>query len=128
MNSKKKIGEIGEDLACSYLIKRGYKILERNYYKELFPYKGEIDIVAKKDKIICFIEVKTLYLKNKSDFFPEDKVNFKKQKQLINLSQIWLTDHKIPLDSKWQIDIISVILCKNYKKAKIKHFKNAIFQ
>lgn len=46
---------LGENAACSYLSKKGYKILERNFRKSY----GEIDIIAKKDNILIFIEVKT---------------------------------------------------------------------
>ena len=53
---KQKIGQLGEDSACEYLIKMGYKVIERNYLKKW----GEIDIVAKKDNRIHFIEVKSV--------------------------------------------------------------------
>ena len=55
MNVKRKIGDFGEDLAARYMIEKGYEILCRNFSK---PY-GEIDIIAIKDDIICFVEVKT---------------------------------------------------------------------
>lgn len=53
---KQKIGKIGEDCACDYLRKEGYKILERNYLKKW----GELDIVAQKGKKIHFVEVKSV--------------------------------------------------------------------
>ena len=53
---KKKIGVLGENMACRFLVKQGFKILDRNYSKKW----GEIDIVAKKNKIFRFIEVKTV--------------------------------------------------------------------
>jgi putative endonuclease len=53
----KNIGKIGEDLACKYLVDKGYRVVRRNYAK---PW-GEIDIVAKSpDKTLVFVEVKTL--------------------------------------------------------------------
>ena len=55
MNNR-EFGNKGEDLACEYLIKNGYKILERNKH---FSKLCEIDIIAKlKDKVV-FVEVKT---------------------------------------------------------------------
>ena len=53
---KKKIGALGENMACRFLVEHGFRILDRNYNKKW----GEIDIVAEKDKIFRFIEVKTV--------------------------------------------------------------------
>lgn len=60
----KELGDLGEKLACEYLVKNGYKIIGRNYRISF----GEIDIIAwkkcglfsKKDKTVHFVEVKTL--------------------------------------------------------------------
>ena len=59
-------------------------------------------------------------------YLPEDKVNFQKQKKLIKLAQDWLQEKQISLESKWQIDVISINVDLNSKKAKIRHFKNAV--
>ncbi len=53
---KQKIGQIGEDCACEYLRKEGYKIIDRNYNRKW----GELDIVAKKGKKLHFVEVKAV--------------------------------------------------------------------
>jgi len=122
---KENIGKIGEEIAREFLLQKGYKILDINY-KFQIPgnlQRGEIDIVAKKEDTICFVEVKTL--KNpKITIFPEDKINFSKKKKLIITAESWLIKNKIPLDSKWQIDIISIEM--RGTKIKISHFENAI--
>lgn len=51
---KKKLGRLGEDIACAYLEKNGYRIIARNYTVR----GGEIDIVAVDDGFIVFAEVK----------------------------------------------------------------------
>jgi len=124
----KRLGDFGERIACYYLKNKGYKILDRNYSKKWAggPQKGEIDIVVKKDKTISFVEVKTLTSAEGGGFLPEDKVNFQKQRQIIKIAQDWLLERKIPLESKWQIDVVSIRVNLNSKKAKIRHFKNAI--
>ena len=119
------MGKIGEEIAVDFLKKKGYQILDRNY-KFKIPgdlQKGEIDIVAKKKDTICFVEVKTL--KNpKIEIFPEEKINLSKKKKLIATAESWLIKNKIPLDSKWQIDVISIVIKEG--KTKISHFENAI--
>jgi len=122
---RKEVGKIGEEIAAEFLRKKGYKILDRNY-KFQIPgdlQRGEIDIVAKKGDAICFVEVKTLK-DPKIEIFPEDKINFSKKKKLIATAESWLIKNKIPLDSKWQIDVISVEIKEG--KTKISHFENAI--
>ena len=122
----KEIGNLGERIAENYFKNKGYQILDKNYsYKSSRgPLRGEVDIVAKKNDIISFIEVKTL-TRNLQIISPEEKVDFGKQRKLIKTAESWLMKKKIPLNSKWQIDVISIELNLN-KKAKINHFENAI--
>ena len=120
MINSKKLGELGEKIAQKHLKKKGYKILARNFKRKW----GEIDIVAKKGKKIVFIEVKTI--RQKEEFFPEDEIDRKKKRQLIKMAQIYLQEFKIPLDISWQIDIIAIEISSNRKKAKIRHYKNAV--
>lgn len=144
MNSK-QLGILGEKIAENYLKKKGYQILDKNYVFRIpqNPQKGEIDIVAKKGDIISFFEVKTL-IKNSQDYnppttssrlrraprfsaiSPEEKVDFSKKRKLIKTAESWLMKNKIPFNSKWQIDVISLRIDLSSKKAKISHFKNAI--
>ena len=51
-----KTGEIGENIAVRFLVKRGFTVVDRNYTKKW----GEIDIVAEKADKIYFIEVKSM--------------------------------------------------------------------
>jgi len=128
---RKRLGDFGERIACYYLENKGYKVLDRNYSRKWVqgPQKGEIDVVAEKDDIISFVEVKTIIptpLGGAGMISPEDKVNFQKQRQLIKIAQDWLSEKKVFLESKWQIDVISIKVDLNAKKAKIRHFKNAV--
>jgi len=119
----KRIGNLGERIAENYLRDRGYQILDKNYIFRMVgnPQRGELDIVAKKDDIISFIEVKTL---RDQLISPEEKVNFGKQRKLRITAESWLMKKKIPLNSKWQIDIIAIKI--RGKKVEVSHFENAI--
>lgn len=126
----KEVGNLGERIACYYLEKKGYKVLDKNYFKERSAVsKGEIDVIAERDKIISFVEVKTLTQSviGGLGYSPEDKVDFQKQRKLIKLAQDWLSEKKISLESKWQIDVISVKLDSDFQKARVRHFENAVF-
>lgn len=128
MKSRQK-GILGERIAQEYLKKKGYRILAKNYYFRIpgNPQKGEIDIVAKKGELIGFFEVKTLtqnYREQFSVISPEEKVNFSKMRKLAKTAESWLVKNKIPLNSKWQIDILAIEIRGG--KAKISHFENAV--
>lgn len=126
MSNTKKLGNLGEKIAENYLKKKGYEILDKNFLeREAFgPARGEIDIVAKNGGVISFIEVKTLRLADDGPFWPEAKVDFQKQRKIINTAQSWLMKKKIPLDSQWQIDVIAITIDSRLKKAKVRHFQN----
>jgi len=122
----KKLGELGEKTACEFLQKKGYKILDRNYsFFVSGPQKGEIDIIAEKNDTISFVEVKTLT--SDKIIRPEEKVDFIKQRKIIKSAQSWLIKNNIPLDSKWQIDIVAIKMDILNNKARIRHFQNAAF-
>ena len=128
------VGNLGERLAAAYLRRKGYKILERNYFLVAShgPKIAEIDIVAKKGDCFVFVEVKTI--KANSKFLAQDKVNEQKLWKIAKAAEMWLIQNKIPLDSKWQIDVIAVELLPDGRlkiirkicgpKCKISHFKN----
>jgi putative endonuclease len=123
-----KVGILGEKTAEDYLRQKGYQILERNYsFIVSGPKLGEVDIIAKKDGVISFVEVKALRQVLNSPFNPEDKVGFFKQRKIIKTAQSWLMKNKISLESKWQIDVVAVSLDSENKNAKIQHFQNAVF-
>ena len=127
----KRFGNFGEKIAKDYLENKGYQILDKNYFFRIpgNPQRGEIDIIARKSDIISFVEVKTLRFLSSTQkklFFPEEKVNFSKQRKLRITAESWLMKKKIPLNCKWQIDVIAVNFNSKTKKADISHFENAV--
>ena len=120
----KELGDFGEKIAKKFLEEKGYRILDTNFKRKW----GEIDIVAQKDKNIIFVEVKTLksFKTENKYFFPEDRIDWKKKKQLRKITQIYLSENKISSDQSYQIDIIGVEISPDFKKTKIKHYENAV--
>ena len=108
---KQKIGKIGEDLACNFLIKQGFLIKDRNYLK---PW-GEIDIVAQKGSDLRFVEVKTVTRHSSQQFLkdnyePEDNIHPWKLKRLGRAIETYLLEKRIGDNIDWQLDALSVYL------------------
>lgn len=101
----KKIGDFGENYTVNYLNKLGFLILDVgvNFWG------GEIDIVALKDDIIHFVEVKT----RTTDYVLEDEVISKmKLKTLIRSAERYLSLKKL-YDINWQIDLMYIRVMEN---------------
>jgi len=115
-NNKIKLGKCGEQMAADYLKNNGYKIMAKNYRTR----EGEIDLICQKNSIIHFIEVKT---RTSQKFgWPEEAVTDQKMEKIIATAEAYLMENQI--DSEWQIDIISILLNKEKRKANIKHIAN----
>ncbi len=111
----RKTGLLGEMYASSYLRKKGYEIYAANYRTNI----GEIDIVARKDDIICFVEVKT---RREGGFFPPaDAVDTKKEENVKSAAAAYLA--KSGLKMTYRFDIIEVIICED--RYKVRHSENA---
>ncbi len=126
---KQKIGKIGEDIACKFLIKRGFAVTERNYWKKC----GEIDIIVTKKNLLHFIEVKTVSRENiknilirNDDYRPEDNLHKWKLERLSKTIQTYLFEKNTPEDFNWQFDVIVVFLDTKEKIAKVRFLENII--
>ncbi len=125
-SNSQKIGKLGEDLACKFLMKHGYSILERNYTKKW----GEIDIIAQKKEKLYFIEVKSksvlsldyvTYETNR----PEDNMHIWKMKRLSKTVQTYLIHNRIG-NTPWQFDLYVVYMDIEGRKARVRVVENVI--
>ncbi len=108
-------GKIGENLAQQYLIQQGYAILETNHRKG----KYEVDIIAYKEGLIVFAEVKTRSNVDYGD--PEEFVDRQKQRAYIRLANNYVLEHD--RDEEVRFDILAVhISSTGYH---INHFEDA---
>ena len=119
---KQKVGNLGENLACRFLEERGFKIIERNYRKKW----GELDIIAEKEGILHFVEVKSLTWRpgRQVEYLPEDNVRLWKKQRMSRAIRTYFLDRKISDETDFEIDIAAVFLDFDRKKARIRMLEN----
>ena len=107
----------GEELASEYLKKKGYKIINRNFRKGY----GEIDIIAIKNNILVFVEVKTKT--SNYNGTPFEQIHYYKLQNLIKTARFYKAlNPKLP--DAMRIDAISVLLDANRESLDIEHIEN----
>jgi putative endonuclease len=90
-------GNIAEDKACEYLIQNGFEVLNRNFYSK----SGEIDIIAKSDDVLHFVEVKS-----GDSFEPIYNITPSKIKKIIKTANFYMK--KFNIDMAFCIDAIII--------------------
>jgi len=118
--NKVEFGKIGEEIACKYLIKSNYNLIDRNYY-----YKGgELDIIAfdNNTKELVFIEVKTRA--NNEYGLPAEAVNSKKINNIIKGIRKYIHIKKVE-NNYIRVDLLELYYSKN--KFYINHIKQIIW-
>ncbi len=112
-------GRLGEELACSFLVRKGYAIAERNYRIA----GGEIEIIAQKDGILVFVEVKTRL----SDRFgyPEEAVDWRKSRKMARAIRHYCAG--LSSEPSFRIDIVSVTLDLDSRRANVRHIRDIEF-
>lgn len=111
-------GAYGEQLAAEYLQKQGYQIVARNFRTRL----GEMDIIAKNDTFLLFVEVK---LRKDTRFgLACEAVTLSKQRKLTLTAEAWLCAH--PTDLQPRFDVIEIYLPAGATvPTEIRHLENA---
>ncbi len=95
------LGERGENIAARYLRDKGFTIIVRNYRCPI----GEIDIVAKQEQTLVFVEVKT---REEDEPRPEDQVNSAKQHQLTRVARHYLGRYGHPQPPA-RFDVVAIV-------------------
>jgi putative endonuclease len=120
MNKKSETGKHGEDLACEYLINKGYKIIEKNHRQKW----GEIDIITlDKNGVLTLIEVKTVSGMN-PNIRPEDQMSHSKIDKFKRTAYLYANHYfKNRDDSRgWRLDLVAINL--NGNDCQIEHYEN----
>ena len=114
--SKSDTGKLGEELTAYYLQRSGYEILKRNFRIK----GGEIDIIAAKNGIIAFVEVKTRDITALES--GAEAVRSRKRKLIIDAAQTY--SYRFPHEMQPRFDI-SEVTVKNGRIIKFRYFDNA---
>jgi putative endonuclease len=134
---KRRIGDLGESIACDFLTKRGFTVVDKNYLRKW----GEIDIVAKKGDIYHFVEVKSVSCvtlpsvhtergrsvsqETSADTYrPEDNMHPWKLKRLYRAIQTYIMEKEV--DNDWQLDLVTVRLNERTRQARVELVDNIV--
>ncbi|HRY59860.1 MAG TPA: YraN family protein [Patescibacteria group bacterium] len=115
---KRIFGDRGESIACGYLRNHGYDILKRNYNCKF----GEIDIIARKEKNLIFVEVKT----RTGNYFgePQEFVNFQKLEKMNMAIDFFINEYDVPEDYILRIDVVEILFDESGDKYKLNHIED----
>lgn len=125
MTIKTQLGKLGEDIACEYLVKKRYKIIERNFRQKW----GEIDIIAKApDRTLVFVEVKTMQgygRGNHNGLQPEDQLTRAKLQKLQKTASLYAGHYPERVDDNkgWRIDLVAIAL-NDENEPQVEHYEN----
>jgi len=103
MYNKRRIGKENEQKAVECLKQHGYKIVETNFQCRT----GEIDIIAKKDGYLIFIEVK--YRANSTKGLPHEAIDIRKMKKISKTAQYYMLVHNISMETPCRFDVVLIL-------------------
>ena len=126
-SDRKRVGVLGEDVACQFLKGKGFKVLVRNYRK---PW-GEIDIIAEKGGIVRFVEVKTVsreklpdISRENNDYRPEEQVSAFKLQKLTRTAELYM--NAVGDSREFQIDVVGVYLNVETRQARCRLYEQVL--
>ena len=123
---RKDVGRGGEEIACKFLIRKGYKIIERNYRRKW----GEIDIIGVKANIVRFIEVKAVSrermpdISREMDYRPEELVHHTKLKKVARTAALYMEEKQD--EREYQVDVVGVIMVESTRTARCRLFEQVL--
>ena len=118
-DSRRQLGQWGEELAASHLERLGYNIVQRNYRCRL----GEVDIIAQDGARLAFVEVRT----RRGDAYgtAKESVTPAKQERLAAVARQYLSEN-CHADVDWGIDVVAIQLTGHNVVRRIELIRNAV--
>lgn len=117
--STRSVGNKGEDLAVKFLGGQGYKIIDRNFNIR----GGEIDIVARKQEFLVFVEVKARFSHEYG--LPEESITYFKIKSLKKTALFYINKNRLG-DVLYRFDLVAIDYAEDNLNPKIKIIENII--
>ena len=113
---QQRFGELGERVAERWLVRRGWRVLQRRFRSG----RRDIDLVAERDGLVAFVEVKA----RRGDRFgdPVEAVDWRKQRELARSAAVWIDRHGRPSDG-YRFDVIGVLVTG--ERVRVRHVENA---
>jgi len=118
-NPRRTLGDFGERLACERLLATGYRILDRNYRIQ----EGEIDIIAARDGVVAFVEVRTR--RGSRMGTAAQSITRAKAERLVLLADAYMAERQ-ELTAAPRIDVIAIDFTSVGKLVSLVHIKNAV--
>ena len=126
MSGNKELGSLGEDIAATFLKRKGFRLISRNFRK---PW-GEIDIIAEKDDVVRFVEVKAVSreklpdVSREMDYRPEELVDRRKLRKLARTAALYMEMKKDKRE--FQLDVVGVVVVREKRIARCRLFEQAL--
>lgn len=119
----RKLGKLGEEMAAKYLLENGFQIIEANYSTKF----GEIDLIAVKDDILRFVEVKL----KKGDWFgtPEEMIGLNKIGKVKRMAEFYLLENPdiAKIYDAYSIDAVCIVVDHDNQIERLNYYENIGF-
>ncbi len=116
---RRGLGRRGEELAVAELTRRGYRILLRNWRCQ----EGEVDVVARHDRWLVFVEVRTR--RGRDMGTPEASITPAKRARLVRVAQSYLSEFELQAVD-WRIDVVAIELTRGGELVRVDVYENAV--
>ncbi len=116
---RREVGILGEKIAGDFLERNGYDIVETNYRCA----EGEIDIVARQEDVLVFVEVRTRRSIGLGS--PEESVTPQKKRRLTAVAEHY-GQHREGLPASRRIDVLAIQMERSGRVSRIELIENAV--
>jgi putative endonuclease len=124
---RKQIGALGERVAAGYLRRHGFLIVDQNVVRKL----GELDLVARKDRVMHFVEVKSIACDelpggeaSADAYDPSANLHEAKVRKVARMGEWYMAEHE--LEDEWQVDGILVWLRREDGRALVRYLPQLV--